>query len=215
MSPLHAGRARLIRALLACLALGLLVVVVPPVRTRTLQAIGGVLIVNDPIEPADVAVMTESGEAGELEVIDLYHDHVIPRVMILTPAPSSADEELLRRGVRLEDVTVRTLIQLGMPPEAITTLEAGEGGTTESTEALAGWVESHPVRVLVVIDPTHARRYRRTLVRQWPAHVPLPRVRSPRHNPFRAEDWWKSRRTLRSGLFELQKLAWDYLWHPW
>jgi len=32
---------------------------------------------------------------------------------------------------------------------------------------------------------------------------------------FRAEDWWRSRTTLREGLVELQKLALDYARHPW
>ena len=200
---------------MAPLAILLLIVVVPPFRTPTLQALGGLLIVNDPIEPADIAVMTESGEAGELEIVDLYHAQVIPRVLILTPEPTSADRELVHRGVRRQDLVVWTLVQLGMPAEAITTISAGEGGTTESTVALASWVSSHPGRVLVVVDPTHARRFRRTLARVWPAHVPPPRVRYPRANPFRADDWWQSRRTLRGGVFELQKLAWDYLWHPW
>ena len=215
MSPHRGARARLIRILLALAGTSLLSAVVPPFRTRTLQAIGGLLIASDPIAPADIAVMTESGEAGELEIIDLYHDHVMPRVMVLTPAPTRADRELIRRGVHREDVVVRTLVQLGMPPAAIATVAAGEGGTTESTEALAAWVASHPSRVLVVVDPTHARRYRRTLRRLWPVHVPLPQIRYPRANPFRAEDWWESRRTRRDGLFELQKLAWDYLRHPW
>ena len=218
MSPQRAARARLIRVLLALACAALLIAVVPPLRTRTLQAIGGLLIVSDPTEPADIAVMvanTESGEAGELEIIDLYHDRVMPRVMVLTPAPTKADQELMRRGVRRENVLVRTLVQLGMPPTAITTIEAGEGGTTESTEALAAWVASHPSRVLVIVNPTHARRYRRALQRVWPAHVPVPQIRYPRLNPFHAEDWWESRRTLRDGLFELQKLAWDYLRHPW
>ena len=222
MSPQRAAHLRLMPRLIRVLSVlagtALLIAVVPPLRTRTLQAIGGLLIASDPIAPADIAVLvanTESGESGELEIIDLYHDHVMPRVLVLTPAPTAADQELRRRGIDRENVLVRTLVQLGMPPTAITTIEAGEGGTTESTEALAAWVASHPSRVLVVVNPTHARRFRRTLRRAWPAHVPLPQVRCPRANPFRAEDWWESRRTRRDGLFELQKLAWDYLRHPW
>ena len=217
MSPPRSSRLRLVRLLLALLGIVSLVAVVTPLRTRMLQAIGGVLIVNDPIEAVDVAVMvaSESGEAGELEIIDLYHDRVMPRVVVLTPVATPRDRELVRRGVNRENLAVRTLVELGIPAAAISTLEAGEGGTTESTDALAAWVVSHPSRVLVIVDPTHTRRYRRTLLRRWPPRVPVPRIRYPRSDPFRAEDWWTSRRTLRSGVFELEKLAWDYLWHPW
>jgi hypothetical protein len=203
------------RVLLALAASGLLIALVPSIRTPILQATGGLLIVNDPVEPVDVAVMTEASEAGELELSDLFHDRVTPRVMILTAAPTTADLDLVRRGVRVEDVRVTRLLKLGIPPDAIMTVEAGEGGTTEGTEALAAWVADHPSRVLVVVSPTHTRRYRRALRRMWPANVPPPRVRYPRAATFRAEDWWESRRTLRDGVFELQKLAWDVLRHPW
>jgi hypothetical protein len=108
-----------------------------------------------------------------------------------------------------------TLRQLGVPDGAVARVEAGEGGTTDSTLALVTWVRDHPGRVLVIVSPTHARRYRRTLMRVWPDGVPMPRVTVPHVNLFHVEDWWRSRRTLREGLFELQKLAWDYVSHPW
>ena len=114
-----------------------------------------------------------------------------------------------------ENLTVSTLVQLGVPPEAITTVEAGEGGTTDTTRALAAWAREHPSRVVVVVATTHARRYRRALLRVWPDEVPRPLVTYPRDNPFKPEDWWTSRRTLRDGIFELQKLAGDYLWYLW
>jgi hypothetical protein len=204
----------LARVLLASISALLLVMAVPAIRAVALRTLGGLLIVSDPIEPADVAAMTESGEAGELEVSDLYHDHVMPRVLVLTPEPTDVDRELQRRGVHREDLILSTLLQLGVPRSAIITVEAGEGGTTDSTRALATWVSSHPCRVLMVVSPSHARRYRRTLQRVWPKQVPPARVRSPRASSFHVQDWWDQRRTRRDGLFELEKLAWDYLLHP-
>jgi hypothetical protein len=202
-------------ALLIVVAVVALAGIVSPLRRAALRAAGGVLIVSDPVESADVGAMTESGEAGELEVGDLYRAGVISRVLVLVPSPTSVEREYARRGVHRDDIVVTTLVQLGVPRSAITTVEAGEGGTTESTQALAAWAAEHPCRVVVVVEPTHARRYRRTLLRVWPPHVEAPRIVYPRANPFRAEDWWQSRRTLRSGVFELQKLIWDYVQHPW
>lgn len=206
---------RLSRIAATILVLGVLVAAIPAARSGALRMIGGALVINEPLVPVDIAVMTESGEAGELELSDLYRERVMPRVMVLTPAPSSAERELQRRGVHREDFVVTTLVALGVPREAIITVEAGEGGTTESTEALATWAADHPCRVLVVVSPTHARRYRRTLQRIWPQHVPAAVIRYPRANPFHTDDWWEARRTRREGLFELQKLVWDYLRHPW
>jgi len=109
-----------------------------------------------------------------------------------------------------------TLIQLGIPGAAIIDLPTGDGGTTESTAALAEWARAHPgQRVLVVVGPSHGRRYRRALRRVWPAGRPEPRVVITRYALFRADDWWQSRTTLREGLVELEKLALDYARHPW
>jgi uncharacterized SAM-binding protein YcdF (DUF218 family) len=132
----------------------------------------------------------------------------------LAPSPNAVDLELKKRGVRLDDRVVSTLQQLGVPAPAITLLQAGEGGTNDSALALAAWVREHPSRVVVVISPTHARRYRRTLLRVWPPGVAAPRLAWSPHALFHADDWWQSRRTLREGLFELEKLAWDYVTHP-
>ena len=206
-------RFRVVAALVA-IVLGL--AAFPSARHAILRAIGGLLVIDEAnvMERADVGVMTESGEAGELEVSDRFHQNVFPHVLVLTPSPTEADRELDRRGVHIEDLTQTRLRRLGVPDSAVTTIEAGEGGTTETTQALAAWVREHPFRVLVIISPSHARRYRRTLLRVWPPNAPLPRVTYPRHNLFHAEDWWQSRRTLREGLFELEKLAWDYVTHP-
>ena len=208
---------RLARVLLALIFAILLVAGVPAIRAVTLRMLGGLLIVTDPIERADVAAITiESGEAGELEASDLYRDQVFPRVLVLAPEPTVVDRELARRGVHVAaaDLILSALVQLGVARDAIQTIEAGEGGTTDSTEALAAWVSQHPCRVLVLVSPTHARRYRRTLERVWPKQVPPARVRYPRASLFHAEDWWVARRTRRDGLFELEKLAWDHLLHP-
>jgi hypothetical protein len=211
LTGLLSGRRVLLASFVAAM---LLVTAVPAIRSAGLRTLGGLLVVSDPIEPADIGAMTESGEAGELEVSDLYHGHVIPRVLVLTPEPTAVDRELARRGVHRVDLILSTLVELGVPRDAILTLEAGEGGTTDSTEALAGWVTRNPCRVLMVINPSHARRYRRALERVWPNQVPPARVLYPRASLFRTEDWWESRRTRRDGLFELEKLAWDYLLHP-
>lgn len=212
-----AGTARDPRGLRVAASLILLIVVaafVPPVRHAILRGLGDLLVVTDPVQPADVGVMTESGDGGEIEVSQLYRQGVIPRVLVLAPAPTAVDQEYVKLGVHREDLVLTTLGQLGVPDGAVTRVDAGEGGTTDSTLALVTWVRDHPGRVLVIVSPTHARRYRRTLMRIWPAGVPSPRVTVPRHNLFHVEDWWHSRRTRREGLFELQKLVWDYVSHP-
>jgi hypothetical protein len=202
--------------------LGLLVVsivvvlaaAIPATRHAMLRAGGAALVTSDPPEPVDVGVLPEFGEGGELEIADLYQAKMFTRIVVLDPSPTEAEREYVRRRVFIDDVAITTLRQLGIPESAIVHVDAGEGGTTESAEALADWIRIHPSRAIVVVIPSHTRRYRRALRRVWPAGVAPPIVTASRHNDFRADDWWKSRRTLREGLDELQKLALDYVFHP-
>lgn len=188
--------------------------VIPQARRAAMQAAGSALVAADPIARADVGVITEFGEGSELEAADLYQQHVFSRIVLLEPSPTPVKIEYMRRGVYLDDTVVTTLQQLGVPGDAIVHVDAGEGGTTESAQALASWIRGHPSRAIVIVVPSHTRRYRRTLRRVWPAGAPLPAVTSGRHNGFRADDWWTRRRTLREGLVELQKLGLDYVMHP-
>ena len=74
---------------------------------------------------------------------------------------------------------------------------------------------AHPsAQVVVVVGPSHGRRYRRALLRAWPDSAPRPRVVTTSYGLFRADDWWQSRTTLRDGLVEFEKLLLDYVAHP-
>jgi uncharacterized SAM-binding protein YcdF (DUF218 family) len=206
----------LFRLLAVSAATCLLLALLPWSRHAALVLAGRALISGDPVAPADVGVVTETGgEEGEIELSDLYHAKVFPRILILVPTPSPGQRELERRGVHIDDRTVSALVQLGVPRDAIETVDAGEGGTTESSQALADWVRIHPAKVLIIVNPSHARRYQRRVRRIWPANAPPPSVVYPRSDSFRPETWWVERRTLRMGTFELQKLTWDYLRYPW
>jgi hypothetical protein len=208
------------RVLWRGLALALVVVcllfAVPPVRTALLTTMGGWLITEDPLEKADVLVLTnESDIAGQLEIADLFHQGMAPAVLSIVPSSLPEQLELERRGVRPQDRALETLVQLGVPRSAITNLPGGEGGTTENVSALVGWVRRQRIRrVIVVVSPHHSTRYRRVIRRSWPSALPPPIVRAAHFNSFRAHDWWQTRTNARPGLVETQKLLLDCLMHP-
>jgi hypothetical protein len=193
---------------------------VTPVRHALLRGAGRVLVVADSIEPAHpptlIAMDVESGPAGAIALSDLYRAQPTVAVGLLDRAFTTVDRELERRGVVVPDVLVEMLTQLGVPRSAVTRIPAGEGGTTDTAAALADWARTHPAsHVVVVVGPSHGRRYRRALSRVWPAGQPAPVVVTTPHGLFRADDWWQSRTTLREGLVEMEKLALDYARHPW
>jgi hypothetical protein len=197
------------------LALGA-VALVPAARRTVLTGVGQHLSAADVPGAADLLAMdVESGFAGAIKVGDLYRDHKAAAVGVLVPKQTALDDALRSRRIVLPDTMTDVLTQLGIPKHAVVQIPAGEGGTTETTEALAAWSRANPTgRVIVVVGPSHGRRYRRTLRRVWPAGHPEPRVVTTQYALFRAGDWWTSRTTLREGLVEVQKLFLDYLLHP-
>lgn len=205
-------RARLGQAIVVILLAAAMALVVGPSRRAVLRRAGHMLVAADAAQPADLLTMdVESGFAGALMLADLYRGNPVA-VGLLVPRATALDRELQARGIVVPDVVFDVLTQLGIPAGAIVKIPAGEGGTTETTGALAGWERAHAAkRVLVVVGPSHGRRYRRALLRAWPAGAPAPAVVTTRYGLFRADDWWQSRTTRREGLVELEKLGLDYL----
>jgi hypothetical protein len=209
---------RLLRATAIAAVVGACALAIPPVRNTVLRGAGHALVAADEAGPADLIVMAvESGAAGVLSLADLHQSQPAATIGILFPEGTRVDREFHRRGIVLPDLTIEALTQLGVPRDTIVRMPAGEGGTTEATAALGEWGRRNPgKRVVVVVGPSHGRRFRRALRRAWPDDgQPAPRVVTTPYALFRPEDWWRSRTTLREGLVELQKLALDYARHPW
>jgi hypothetical protein len=209
---------RLFRALATVALMCAIAAAIPPVRRAVLRGAGQMLVASDEPGPADLLLMdVESGGAGVLAISDLHRSQPRAAVGVLVPAGTGVDRELHRRGIVLPNLTLEMFAQLGIPPDAIIRIPAGEGGTTETTAAIADWGRRNPgKRVLVVVGPSHGRRFRRALRRAWADdRERTPIVVTTPYAMFRADDWWQSRTTLREGLVELEKLALDYARHPW
>jgi hypothetical protein len=209
---------RLLRAAAIVLVAGACALAITPIRRTALQGAGQALVAADEAGPVDLLLAdVESGAAGVLFLSDLHHRQPEATVAILMPKGTRVDHELQRRGIVLPDLTIEALVQLGVARDAVVRIPVAENGTTETTKALGEWGRKNPgKRVLVVVGPSHGRRFRRALQRAWPDDGrPAPRVVTTPYAMFRPEDWWQSRTTLREGLVELQKLALDYVRHPW
>jgi hypothetical protein len=192
-------------------------VALPGGRTTVLTTAGRVLVIDDPIEPADIIVVTvDAGAAGLLEAADLVHGGTATRAALFAEAPDSADHELRRRLPAYEDanaLAARQLKSLGV--ESVEYIPAVVTGTTDEGRAFAEWCQRHDFRSVVVVSASdHSRRVRRVLLRSMRGRPTKIMVRSARFSPFKAEQWWQTRAGTRSEVVELEKLLLDFVRHP-
>jgi hypothetical protein len=89
------------------------IVAVPSIREPILRAAGWALVVNEPIAPSDIIVVSlDSGGAGALEAADLVQSGIATRVAVFTDPPSGEDYEFIRRGLPYEDASASQIRQL-------------------------------------------------------------------------------------------------------
>src|SRR5262249_17953657 len=86
---------------------------VAAVRRAILRAAGRALVADDPIDAADIIVVSRDADgAGALEAADLVHRGVATRVAIFPSFPDAVGPEFIRRGIPYEDESARSVRQL-------------------------------------------------------------------------------------------------------
>ena len=204
----------------ACAGLVLLTaspVAFPSARTSALRAAGHALVLDDPVERADVLVVTvDAGVAGLLEAADLVQRGVATRVALLGEAPDPADREFLRRFPSYEDATARNARQLGsLGVELVERVPATVAGSTDEARVLAEWSRSRRFRSLVIVcSRDHSRRLHRAFSRVIDSNETKIMIRAARLSEFDPDTWWHTRAGARTEIIELQKLVLDFALHP-
>jgi hypothetical protein len=204
------------RRLAAGLLVFLAVLIIAGVFHRPLlRAAGASLVIDDPLQPADVIVITADAQGGGiLEAADLVRDGVARKVALFAPPLDAADHEFMRRGIPYEDGTtigVRQLHALGV--ENVAKIETTVNGTEDEGVVLAKWCAQQRVRSVVVVStPDHSRRLWRVLRRSLQGVTVA--IRPAHFSTFEADHWWETRAGARIGIIELQKLLLDVLRHP-
>jgi hypothetical protein len=205
------------RILLATGVIVLAVVVSGVFRRPILRSAGWLLVIEEPMHPADVIVITsDAAGAGVLEAADLVREDVASRVAIFSANQDAADREFIRRGIQNEDgatIAMRQLRALGVA--AIEQIPRTVSGTEDEGVVLSDWCQRHQVRAVVVVSTTdHSRRIRRVLRRSLGGQQITVIVRPARHSTFDADRWWETRTGVRTEIIELQKLMLDVVRHP-
>lgn len=215
---MNSRRQRRAAILVVLLSLAAAIIAVPPIREPILRAAGWALVVNEPLAPADVIVISaDSGGAGALEAADLVKSGIATRVAVFTDLPSLEDLEFIRRGLPYEDGAARQIRQLRwLGITDVMQIPRPEAGTESEGQVLPSWSDKHQFRSIVFVAARdHSRRTRRILSRAMNGHQTRVSVQSSRYSDFDPDRWWESRGGIRTEIVELQKLVWDAMLHPW
>jgi hypothetical protein len=203
--------------LLAAALVVAVLVAIPSVREWGLRAAGRALVTSEPLEPADVIVISsDSAGAGALEAADLVRDGIATRVAVFTDPPSGEDLEYIRRGLPYEDEAAKQVRQLGwLGVTEIMRIPRTEAGTEGEGQILPSWCDQHAFHSIVfVAAKDHSRRTRRVLDRAMKGHPTRVMVRSERYSGFDPDRWWETRGGTRAELVEFEKLILDFSLHP-
>jgi uncharacterized SAM-binding protein YcdF (DUF218 family) len=193
------------------------IVAVPSVREPVLRAAGWALVVDEPVAPADIIVVSAtSGGAGALEAADLVKGRIATRVAVFTDPPSGEDHEFIRRGLPYEDGGARQIRQLRwLGVTDIAQIPRTGAGTESEGQALRPWCDQHQFQSIVFVAARdHSRRMRRVLDRVMKGHPIRLTVRPERYSSFSPDRWWETRGGVRTEIVELQKLVLDVVLHP-
>jgi|SRR5580704_12551672 hypothetical protein len=188
-----------------------------PLRGSVLRAMGRFLVSADPLQHADVIVLSvDSDGAGVLEATDLVHARVADRVALFADPPASVDREFQRRGVTYNNaaaVSARQLHELGI--DAVEVIPHAVAGTDDESRDLAAWCAEHRYRTVIFVSTTdHSRRTERIFARTARGTGLKLSVRASRYSDFDPDAWWKSRAGVRTEIVESEKLLADILLHP-
>ena len=193
------------------------VVAFPSARERILRAAGWALVVNGPVEPADIIVVSlDSGGAGALEAADLVQGGIATRVAVFTDPPSGEDHEFIRRGLPYEDASARQIRQLeSLGVTDVVQIPGTSEGTEGEGQVLAPWCDQRQYRSIVFVAARdHSRRTRRVLDRVMKGHTTRVTVQGARYSSFDPDRWWESRSGIRIEILELEKLVFEAVLHP-
>ena len=198
-APLSAGRVGIRKNAWIRQSLILLVVlgVVTALVLLCLSRLGYWLVVADPLEPAR-AIVVLSGRVPfrAIEAASIYRQKWAPEVWLTKEVRAAEDVALEKLGVRVipKDAYNREVLErLGVPSNAIRTLEDGVWNTVDETRLVARELRANGAeRVILVTSKTHSRRVRAT----WSEIIgasPRAVVRYPSEEPYNP-DWWRNTR---------------------
>jgi uncharacterized SAM-binding protein YcdF (DUF218 family) len=162
-----------------------------------LRAVGGYLVVEQPLEKAD-AILVLNGHLPfrAMEAAELYRAGWAPRLVLVRGARREEQQALQTLGVVVPDeweLSPGVLLRVGVPSAAILVGEGEAADTIEELQIAAKALNPHGAPVILVTSKVHARRVRLTW-RRVAGSQSRGIVRTARQDPFDPGRWWKEKR---------------------
>jgi uncharacterized SAM-binding protein YcdF (DUF218 family) len=179
------------------------------VGTWAFRRVGDWLVVDDPLTPAQVAVVL-SGDMPirAIEAAEIYRESYASRIWITRPVDST--DRLHELGIDYLGESFynqRTLLALGVPVEATRVIESRIVNTEDEVRLISRQARDEDIhRVIIVTSKAHTRRLR-TIWRKLVGSDPTLIVRYAREDTFDPAHWWRQTRDALEVVREVLGLA--------
>jgi uncharacterized SAM-binding protein YcdF (DUF218 family) len=189
------------RLLLIFLVVILAVILIEDVRRPLLNAAGRFLVVQDPLDRADVIIVLSGGRGDERvrQAAELYQQGYAPLVLL------SGGEEMA--GISVPEVLKRQAMALGVPADALLS-EPDSTSTAEQARYLRPLLEPRGMRrAIVVTSSYHTRRTRRLFRKAFEGSGIEIRVYPVQRDVWKPEGWWTREQDTETLVLEYVKLV--------
>ncbi len=153
----------------------------------SLRALGAILVVADPLEPADAALILSGGDSTRIDEAVLLYEEKFIDYAILTETGVTVSE----LGTDYSSLMRFTAIQKGLPAGAILITEQHVESTVDEARAALKLVHQRGFdSIIVITDPYHTLRTRLIFRRVFKNETIRVIVHPVSGHWYRSKDWW-------------------------
>lgn len=192
-------------------------------RTTWLSYLGQKLIIDNPAEKADVAIVLTTGVdylPRLLQAAKLYRDKRVPRILINGNRKTDAIRKLELQGFvsdcKWYENSLRILSMYGVPREKVWTVSAEDvfDSVSEAQVIKPFLVKQNVSNLIITTSKFHTRRsgyvWRKVMGKNYSITTS-----AAAEDPFDPDNWWNNGRQVKQVMGEYGGMAY-YLWkQPW
>jgi uncharacterized SAM-binding protein YcdF (DUF218 family) len=192
-------------------------------RTSWLGYLGQKLIIDNPAEKADVAIVLTTGAdylPRLLQAAKLYRDKRVPRILINGNRKTDAIRKLEQQGFISEckwyENSVQILSMYGVPRNAIWTISAEDvfDSVSEAQVIKPFLTKQNVSKLIITTSKFHTRRSRYVWQKVMGKNYSIS-TSAAAEDPFDPNNWWNDGRQIKQVMGEYGSMAY-YLWkQPW